>query len=75
MAKPPPGVAFTTSPPGVAFTTPPPSPKYQKKCDAHTNITSSPKRVCFSNTPNPYKPYVSVQILKLNPKYLPIYRK
>eukprot|EP00957_Ditylum_brightwellii_P126436 9637903-Ditylum_brightwellii.AAC.1 len=66
MAKPPPGVTFTT---------PPLSHKYQKKCDTHMDITPSPKRVRFSNTPNPYKPYVSVKILKLNPKYLPIYRK
>eukprot|EP00957_Ditylum_brightwellii_P159554 12146271-Ditylum_brightwellii.AAC.1 len=66
MAKPPPGIMFTT---------PPLSPKHQKKCDAHTDITPSPKKVWFSNTPNPYKPYGSVPVLNLNPKYLPIYRK
>ena len=66
MAKPPPGVTFTT---------PPPSPTYQKKRAALTDITISPKKVRFTDTPNPYKPYGNVPILKLNPKYSPIYRK
>eukprot|EP00957_Ditylum_brightwellii_P029930 2264886-Ditylum_brightwellii.AAC.1 len=66
MAKPPHGSTFTT---------PPPSPKYQKKRDTLMDITPSPKKVRFTNTPNPYKPYGNVPVLNLNPKYLPIYRK